>query len=165
VVSRPEFSQFERILNIQGDQLFLPMQAAVGALAQLESGVPVGTAAAPLLKRHEPDRNRVKVAVDDAGLARSFSREYPGRFDPPEGIKGVFLHLGVYAYTRAGLLEWVSLAPTQAEVEEGLEQLRPFLRGIPIGVAVLDEYVEPGIDTPADLANARKSLAPTRTTA
>jgi 3-deoxy-manno-octulosonate cytidylyltransferase (CMP-KDO synthetase) len=165
VVSRPEFSQFERILNIQGDQLFLPKQAAVGALAQLEGGVSVGTAAALLLKQHESDRNRVKVAVDDAGLARSFSREYPGRFEPPVGTKGVYLHLGVYAYTRAGLLEWVTLPPTRAEVEEGLEQLRPFLNGIPIGVAVLDEFVEAGIDTPTDLTSAQQSLAPTRTSA
>jgi CMP-2-keto-3-deoxyoctulosonic acid synthetase len=72
--------------------------------------------------------------------------------------------LGVYAYTRAGLLEWVTLPPTRAEVEEGLEQLRPFLNGIPIGVAVMDEFVEAGIDTPTDLASAQQSLAPTRTT-
>ena len=77
----------------------------------------------------------------------------------------VHLHLGVYAYTREALLNWVSLPPTPAEFDHGLEQLRPILHGIPIGVAVLHEVVEHGIDTTRDLENAQNSLATTRTNA
>ena len=164
VVAKPEFSNFDRVLNIQGDQLFLPNQAVVGALGQLERGFALGTVGATLLPHQQTNRNRVKVAVDGKGTARAFSREMPVRTDD-FGTLGVFLHLGVYAYTREALLEWVSLPPTQAEFDEGLEQLRPFLSGTPIGVALLDEVVEPGIDTPDDLASAQQSSAPTRTNA
>jgi 3-deoxy-manno-octulosonate cytidylyltransferase (CMP-KDO synthetase) len=152
-------------LNVQGDQLSLPRQAAVGALKQLEMGFSIGTAAARLEERHEIDRNRVKVAVDQGGCALSFSREMPENLTESKRMPGVFLHLGVYAYTRGVLLDWVDLPPTEAEFEEGLEQLRPFLNGLPIGVALLDEAVEPGIDTFEDLAHVQKSNHLTRTTA
>jgi 3-deoxy-manno-octulosonate cytidylyltransferase (CMP-KDO synthetase) len=165
VVTQPQFSDADPILNVQGDQLFLPEQAAFGALNQVERGFPIGTAAARLLSYHEANRNRVKVAVDSAGNARSFSREMPARRENSDDTLGIFLHLGVYAYTRAALLEWVSLPPTAAELYEGLEQLRPFLHGTAIGVAVLEEPVEAAIDTPEDLAQAQHSFAPTRTDA
>lgn len=165
VAEHPEFSMYDRILNIQGDQLFLPEEAAVGALQQLDLGHRLGTAAAPLLQSHEPDRNRVKVAVDEGCVAISFSRQMPPQSDQCDGASRVLLHLGVYSYTREALREWMNLAPCTAEFDQGLEQLRPFLSGIRFGVAVLNEPAEPGIDTTEDLNNARKSLALTRTNA
>jgi 3-deoxy-manno-octulosonate cytidylyltransferase (CMP-KDO synthetase) len=158
IADHPEYSAAEFILNVQGDQLFLPKDAAIGALAMLDSGFPIGTAAAPLLPHHEENRDRVKVEVGEDGTAKSFSREGPSQ-------SGAYLHLGVYAYTREALVEWVSLPRCAAESHESLEQLRPFLHGTPIGVARLENPVEPGIDSPEDLARARQSLAPTRTNA
>ena len=67
-------------------------------------------------------------------------------------------HVGVYAYTREALERWVRLPPVPEEEWERLEQLRPLLHGIPIGVALLDEPVAPGIDTPADLEWAERQL-------
>jgi 3-deoxy-manno-octulosonate cytidylyltransferase (CMP-KDO synthetase) len=61
-------------------------------------------------------------------------------------------HVGVYAYTRAALERWVRLPPVPEEQWERLEQLRPLLHGIPMGVTVFDGPAAPGIDTPADLA-------------
>ncbi len=161
VVGLPEFSQFDPILNIQGDQLFLPKNAAVGALDELERGFALGTSAAPLQPNQETDRNRVKVAVDNSRKAALFSREMPSE----SGQAGTFLHLGVYSYTREALLEWVSLPPTEAEFDQGLEQLRPFLHGISIGVAVLGEPAEAGIDTRQDIDRAHQLMALTRTNA
>lgn len=159
LIQKPDYACYNRILNVQGDQLYLPKEAAVGALYQLERGLTIGTAAAPLLPVHELDRNRVKVSVDEGGRARLFSRQMP------VNSLRVFLHLGVYSYTRDALLNWVSLSPCQAEFDEGLEQLRPFQHGIPIGVSILDEPAEPGIDTPQDLSNAQHPSALTRTNA
>lgn len=164
VVSRPEFGDFDQILNIQGDQPFLPREAAVGALSLIESGFPIGTAAAPLRKQQAANRNRVKVAVDHEKRALVFSRDMPAPADTDE-LLGVFLHLGIYAYTRTALLEWVSQPVIAAESDEGLEQLRPFQQGTPIGVALLDNPVEPGVDTLEDLERAQFSQAFSRTNA
>jgi 3-deoxy-manno-octulosonate cytidylyltransferase (CMP-KDO synthetase) len=66
-------------------------------------------------------------------------------------------HIGVYAYSREALTEWVSLPPHPLEEIERLEQLRPLAAGLPIGVAVTSEAPASGIDTEEDLerANAR----------
>lgn len=49
---------------------------------------------------------------------------------------------------------WVSLPEHALERIERLEQLRPLAAGIPMGVAIVKEAPEPGIDTPDDLARA-----------
>jgi 3-deoxy-manno-octulosonate cytidylyltransferase (CMP-KDO synthetase) len=67
-------------------------------------------------------------------------------------------HVGVYAYTREALECWVRLPPVPEERWERLEQLRPLLHGIPMGVTLFDGPAAPGIDTPADLAWAETEV-------
>src|SRR5205809_6063588 len=67
-------------------------------------------------------------------------------------------HVGVYAYTREALERWVRLPPVPAERWERLEQLRPLLHGLPIGVALCAAPVAPGVDTAADLRYAEAAL-------
>ena len=72
---------------------------------------------------------------------------------PTEGsLEGpLFLrHLGLYAYRRAALLEWVGLPPSPLEKVERLEQLRALEAGMTIGVAVVDR-AERGVDTAEDV--------------
>ena len=59
-------------------------------------------------------------------------------------------HVGVYAYTREALDRWVRLAPVPEERWERLEQLRPLLRGLAIGVALFPGPAAPGVDTADD---------------
>jgi len=91
--------------------------------------------------------------VDARGRAVYFSRA-PIPFDRDEtGDVQYHQHVGVYAYTREGLDCWVRLPPVPEERWERLEQLRPLLHGIPIGVTLFEgPPPAPGIDTPADLA-------------
>jgi 3-deoxy-manno-octulosonate cytidylyltransferase (CMP-KDO synthetase) len=63
----------------------------------------------------------------------------------------------VYAYDRSALFRWVQLPPNPLERIERLEQLRPLAAGIPIGVALIDEPVRPGIDTEQDLEQANRN--------
>jgi len=67
-------------------------------------------------------------------------------------------HVGVYAYTRDALERWVRLPPVPEERWERLEQLRPLLHGLPIGVAVCAGPAAPGVDTPDDLRYAEARL-------
>src|SRR5687768_13479802 len=48
VAARPEFARAEIVLNVQGDEPFLPREALAGAVDRVEQGDDVGTAAAPL---------------------------------------------------------------------------------------------------------------------
>jgi 3-deoxy-manno-octulosonate cytidylyltransferase (CMP-KDO synthetase) len=62
----------------------------------------------------------------------------------------------VYAYTSIALQNWVSLPATPLEEIERLEQLRPLVAGIPMGVSLTEETVIPGIDTEEDLERANR---------
>jgi 3-deoxy-manno-octulosonate cytidylyltransferase (CMP-KDO synthetase) len=74
VAMRPEFGEYPVILNIQGDEPFLPRDAVVGALLQVEQGYDISTAAAPLDRGAAADPARVKVVTDARGRALYFSR-------------------------------------------------------------------------------------------
>ena len=151
VVANQDFSSFHFILNVQGDEPFVAAAAVRGALACLEGGDPLGTAAGALEPALINDPSRVKVVVDTRGRAVYFSRA-PIPFDR-DGTGDVVYHqhVGVYAYTREALEAWVRLPPVPEEQWERLEQLRPLLHGIPMGVTLFDGPAAPGIDTPADL--------------
>ncbi len=158
VVANDAFSGFDFILNVQGDEPFVAAAAVRGALACLEGGEPLGTAAGSLVPALVNDPSRVKVVVDARGRAVYFSRA-PIPFDR-DGTGDVVYHqhVGVYAYTREALEAWVRLPPVPEEQWERLEQLRPLLHGIPMGVTLFDGPAAPGIDTPADLKWAEAEI-------
>src|SRR5215212_9540562 len=120
VARRREFTGFDTIVNVQGDEPFLSREALAGALARVERGDEIGTAAAPL----EPDRaaepGLVKVVTDAEGRALYFSRAaIPYRRESDESGDGLYWqHIGIYACTRAALLRWVGLPPSQLEQAE-----------------------------------------------
>jgi 3-deoxy-manno-octulosonate cytidylyltransferase (CMP-KDO synthetase) len=156
VAAREEFAGFDTIVNVQGDEPFLAREALAGAIERVGGGDDVGTAAAPLDPALADDPARVKVVTDAAGRALYFSRAAIPHLreagDPSPRL--YWQHLGLYAYTRDALRRWTSLEPSPAELAERLEQLRALHHGLRIGVALLDEPVEPGVDTPDDLRRA-----------
>ena len=156
VLRRPEYVNTQRVLNFQVDQPFLPTEAAEGALRMVESGFAIGTAAVPLDPVHQCDRNIVKVAVSKAAWAERFARTVSAT-EMASGDDEVLHHLGVYAYTRAAVLQWVGLPACVEEHTERLEQLRPMANGMSIGVAILDCVAPLAIDTESDLQRARSN--------
>jgi 3-deoxy-manno-octulosonate cytidylyltransferase (CMP-KDO synthetase) len=156
VAALPEFTGYEVIVNIQGDEPFLSRDALAGALGRVEQGDEIGTAAAPLDSALATDPSRVKVVTDLRGRALYFSRAaIPHRRDPGDASDGLYWqHLGIYACTRAALIRWVGLPPCAAEQVERLEQLRALHHGLTIGVARLEEPALPGVDTAEDLRRA-----------
>jgi 3-deoxy-manno-octulosonate cytidylyltransferase (CMP-KDO synthetase) len=156
VAAKPEFGGFDVVVNIQGDEPFLPREALTGALNRVERDEDIGTAAAPLDPALAAEPSRVKVVTDARGRALYFSRAaIPYRRELTEGTRELYWqHVGIYAYSRSAILRWVSLTPCLAEQAERLEQLRALHHGLTIGVARLEEPVLPGVDTPEDLRRA-----------
>ncbi len=159
VAARREYADYDLLLNVQGDEPLVAGAAVRGTLDRLRMGDPIGTAAGVLDPELAADPNRVKVVVGPNGHAVYFSRA-PIPFDR-EGTGGVIYHqhVGVYGYTREALERWVRLPAVPEERWERLEQLRPLLHGIPIGVARFDETPAPGVDTAADLHWVELTLA------
>jgi 3-deoxy-manno-octulosonate cytidylyltransferase (CMP-KDO synthetase) len=155
VAGRDEFSEFDLIVNVQGDEPFVPAEAVTGAIARVHGGDDVGSAATPLDPADAADPARVKVVLDTRGRALYFSRSpIPCLRDggPAEGL--YWQHIGVYACRRDALMTWVALAPTELEQAEQLEQLRALQHGMTFGIARVRAAALPGIDTPEDLRRA-----------
>ncbi|MDX1645984.1 MAG: 3-deoxy-manno-octulosonate cytidylyltransferase [Longimicrobiales bacterium] len=169
VANRSEYRDFAYIANVQGDEPLLKeahLQSAIDLVR--DGGWQVGTCATPLMT-HEArkDPSVVKVARASSGRALYFSRApIPYRRDEKPTQEDLerdpFLrHIGIYAYTRAALNDWVALAPSRLERLELLEQLRPLEAGLRIGVAVVGA-ADPGVDTPADAIRMESILSESR---
>ena len=156
VARMPAFGDFDPIVNLQGDEPFVPVAAVEGAIARVLAGDDLGTAAAPLDPELRHDPARVKVVCDRGGRALYFSRAaIPAVRDAAdEATTRWWQHIGVYAYRRSALLALAALPPTDLERAERLEQLRALDARFTVGVALLDAPAPAGIDTPDDLAAA-----------
>lgn len=158
VSTMPAYASFDIVVNLQGDEPFLPLEALTGAIEKARAGFDIGTAAAPLDPARRDEPSLVKVVFGGDGKALYFSRSAipavrdAGQLDSTRWWQ----HLGVYAYRRDALMR-MALAPTSTlERAEQLEQLRALEMGMTIGVALLNSPAPNGIDTPADLAAAEE---------
>ncbi|HKP28327.1 MAG TPA: 3-deoxy-manno-octulosonate cytidylyltransferase [Gemmatimonadales bacterium] len=158
VAAGRDFQHYDIVVNLQGDEPFMPRAAVSGAIERVHAGDDVGTAAAPLDPGEADDPARVKVVCDVQGRALYFSRaRIPHWRDGSEAPPRTWWqHLGIYAFHRAALERWTELEPTALETAERLEQLRALQNGFTIGVALLDEPAPAGIDTPDDLRRAER---------
>jgi 3-deoxy-manno-octulosonate cytidylyltransferase (CMP-KDO synthetase) len=156
VARRAEYTGFDIVVNIQGDEPFLSGAALAGAVDMVRAGFDIGTAAGTLVGDAAQSPSLVKVVCAANGRALYFSRSaIPFHRDAgPAADRRYNQHIGVYACTRTALLTWASLVPTALELSERLEQLRALENGLAIGVALLDETALPGVDTQEDLERA-----------
>ena len=170
VADRPEYAGYELVANVQGDEPLLKESHLRSAIELVRTGGwQVGTCATPLMfDEARNDASVVKVARAASGRALYFSRaaipyKRDGKPTDEELEREPFLrHIGIYAYTRDALHDWVALAPSPLERLELLEQLRPLEAGLRIGVAIVGA-ADPGVDTPADVLRMEEKLGGTRT--
>jgi 3-deoxy-manno-octulosonate cytidylyltransferase (CMP-KDO synthetase) len=149
------------VVNVQGDEPLIEgfvIDAAVEALRE-DPDVPMATLVHPADPAGLDDPNRVKVVLDRRGRALYFSRSRipyarRGAPEPP-----TWQHVGLYAYRRSFLLDFVRLEPTPAERAEGLEQLRALEHGFPIRCAVVEGWRSVPVDVPEDVACVEAALA------
>ena len=154
-------SSHRYVLNVQGDEPFIRVDDLAVLMATLETRpeIDIGTLAyrchdLDLLK----DPNAVKAVRSQDGRALYFSRaSLPYDRDAGRGQLPFWLHLGIYAFRRQRLLDFVKLAPSPLERLEKLEQLRALEHGWRIQLEVATEFSR-GIDTPEDLEAARAKL-------
>jgi 3-deoxy-manno-octulosonate cytidylyltransferase (CMP-KDO synthetase) len=154
--------QVDVVVNIQGDEPFIEPGMIRQALAPFmqEPSVVVTTLSRVIVDEEVlASPGTVKVVSDCQGNALYFSRSLVPHPRHPECCTWRE-HVGLYAYRRAFLLQFVQWAATPLEQAESLEQLRILENGYPIRVVETDLGAgAPCIDTPEDLARARAYLS------
>ncbi|MFZ1102348.1 MAG: 3-deoxy-manno-octulosonate cytidylyltransferase [Hyphomicrobiaceae bacterium] len=160
--------EVEIVLNLQGDLPAMDTALVHQCLAPLaearsdagsDAGPDIATIAAVIA--NEADRtnpNSVKVVGTATGAPRRLRALYFTRASAPWGEGPLYHHFGMYAYRRAALERFVSLAPSPLEIRERLEQLRALENGMRIDVTLVDT-IPVEVNTPADLDLARRALA------
>lgn len=148
-------------VNLQGDMPTLPPGALSRVLEPLvrEPDCAIATLASAINDPAEAaDPNVVKAvfAPGPTGIGRAL---YFSRAAVPAGEGPLYHHVGVYAFRRAALARFVSAPPSPLEERERLEQLRALELGLRIDVARIEGPPPNGVDTPEDLAAARRHFA------
>jgi 3-deoxy-manno-octulosonate cytidylyltransferase (CMP-KDO synthetase) len=159
-----KYSEASLIVNVQGDEPFIDPRQISAVIAPFQDpSVDITTLAHPITEEQALlSPNVVKVVRDNDGRALYFSRHaIPFLRDVPIGqwiSRGKHLqHLGIYAFRAAVLSKITDLPPGDLERDESLEQLRWLQAGFKVKVGLTDQPAF-GVDTPADLEEARKRV-------
>jgi 3-deoxy-manno-octulosonate cytidylyltransferase (CMP-KDO synthetase) len=149
-VARSLDGEEDIIVNVQGDEPEIEPSTIDDLVCRLQSSEDdMATAASPFPAAADPnDPNLVKVTIGLDGRAMYFSRSpIPHHREPTSSSNAAYyLHLGVYAYRRAFLLQFAAWPPTPCETTEKLEQLRVLEHGRSIYVIKV-RRASSGIDT------------------
>jgi 3-deoxy-manno-octulosonate cytidylyltransferase (CMP-KDO synthetase) len=152
----------DAVINVQGDMPTLAPAAIRLALAALaDPDTDIATLAAEIVEPaalHETSVNKVAAGFTDP--TRPTRALYFSKAPVPWGEGPHYEHVGLYAYRRAALDRFVKLPRGVLEQRERLEQLRALEAGMRISVSLIDPaWLGVQVDTPADLARARKLMA------
>jgi len=147
----------EVVVNIQGDEPLIQPAAIDAVIEPLfkDGSIPMATVMQEIFDpRDHGDPNVVKVVTDINGFALYFSRSLIPY--PRERIDyHVYQHIGLYAYRKDFLLQYIRLEQTALEKIESLEQLRVLENGFQIKVMLVEHRQGLGVDTPEDLERVR----------
>ena len=148
------------IVNVQGDEPMIPpeiIDRLAGAFAE-EPDLKMATMVTRMEESEFGDPSAVKVVMDKNGYALFVSRSlipYPRNRTE---VFRVYKHVGIYAYTRTFLMQYVAMASTPLEQVESLEQLRVLENGYKIKVLESD-FRGIGVDTQEDLDAVNRLFA------
>jgi len=147
------------VINVQGDLPTIEPETIRAALRPLEeAAVDIATLTVEIADEEDRRNPNIVKVVGSPLSERRLKALYFTRATAPYGDGPLYHHIGLYAYRRAALERFVALGLSALEKRESLEQLRALEAGMRIDVEIVDS-VPLGVDTPADLDNARAILA------
>ncbi|MCV2403898.1 3-deoxy-manno-octulosonate cytidylyltransferase [Marinomonas sp. C2222] len=173
VAEKKSWQGDEIVVNVQGDEPFLPVDlihSCVSALAS-DKESEMATAACHIDSKKEFfNPNVVKVVCDEKQRALYFSRapmpwdrdgfsEDENTNDVLNELFPAYRHIGLYVYRASLLAKYSELSLSPLERWEKLEQLRFLHHGIKIQVAISNVLPSHGVDTPEDLEKLRLKLS------
>ena len=178
VMEQYQFSDDQVIVNVQGDEPFIPPENIAQVATNLagQQKARMATLAHSIHDIEEAfNPNAVKVLCDKDGYALYFSRAcIPYNRDKFLGksVESIannntielgddyLRHIGIYAYRAGFIKDYVKWPASQLEQVESLEQLRVLWQGEKIHVAKAKAQLPvEGVDTAEDLEKARAFAA------
>ncbi len=151
--------RYDIVVNIQGDLPTIERAAVRASLVPLaDPAVDIATLATPITRPEEKDDPNVVKAIGAWVAPGRLRALYFTRARAPWGEGELLHHIGLYAYRRDALENFVFAPPSPLELREKLEQLRALEAGMRIDVMIV-EAAPLGVDTPEDLERARAMLA------
>ena len=157
-----EKEKWDAVINIQGDEPFIhPEQIDLLCSCFELKDVSIATLVKQISNIEELiNHNTVKVILNKKREAIYFSRSpipYNRNFPEQEWLKHstYYKHIGIYGYRSSILNEIATLAKTNLEVTESLEQLRWIENGYTIHAAITT-HESISIDTPEDLEKVKQ---------
>ncbi|GLR70459.1 3-deoxy-manno-octulosonate cytidylyltransferase [Agaribacter marinus] len=166
VIQNCNISENEIVVNVQGDEPFIPAENIRQVASNLSKfdDYPMATLCYPIAETDDLlNPNVVKVVQSEAGSALYFSRSpipFPAKY-MSDGKLTVALsqipmtfyrHIGIYAYRAGFVKKYASMSAAPLETTESLEQLRVLANGFPIHIEASKAAPPHGVDTPEDLA-------------
>ncbi len=146
-------NKFEYVINVQGDMPFINANH-LNLLKEKLLKFQISTLACPFVSLDEAkNKSKVKVTINQRNYASDFSRILNSNLKINQNV---FHHIGVYAYHKKYLLNFISLPPTKRELEEKLEQLR-IIDTDKIGISIINEEIL-GVDTKEDLDRVNRLI-------
>jgi 3-deoxy-manno-octulosonate cytidylyltransferase (CMP-KDO synthetase) len=170
VIETEGFLAHELVVNVQGDEPFIPAENIQQVAENLyhHQQAEMATLAVKIVDVEEAfNPNVVKVVTDKQGFALYFSRATipydRSRFLDEELIDEIgdyyLRHLGIYAYRAGFIKQYVNMSPSGLEQIESLEQLRVLWHGEKIHVDIARHTPPVGIDTPEDLTRLLQKMS------
>mgnify|MGYP001158408571 FL=1 len=151
--------KYDVVINVQGDLPTVDTKAIQTCLLPLANEeVDIATIGAVIKRKAEFSDPNVVKAIASVPKGKKVGRcLYFTRATAPAGDGPLIHHIGLYAYRRAALEQFVTLPSGVLEEREALEQLRALEAGLRIDIALVDT-VPIGVDTPSDLDRAASLL-------
>jgi len=147
------------IVNVQGDEPFVQKEPLADLIAAFtDSNVQVASLMHRLNDQEQlQNPNIVKLVLDKNNFSLLFSRSPIPFQRNTDAAVTYWRHIGVYAYRKKALMQFVQWPMGILENIEKLEQLRYLENGIAIKM-IETVFSGIGIDTPEDLEKARLLL-------
>ena len=149
--------KYNIVVNLQGDMPFFDPNLLKKLLSKV-GNEDIATLVCEANPSEIINPNVVKAVISwddkrkDLGSALYFSRS-----SVPYNAEFYWHHIGVYAWKRNSLKNFISLAPSQLELIEKLEQLRALENGMIIKAVKVDENPI-GVDTQNDLNRIKQIM-------
>lgn len=140
--------EYQYIINLQGDMPLIAPQLICDLIAYTQTH-PADITTAAHLDRQPASADRVKVVFTNSETDPKRAL-YFSRASIPHNSARFWHHIGIYAFTRAALLQFCTLPACALEQTERLEQLRALNAGMRINILTTSHVVQ-AVDTPDDL--------------
>ena len=160
VLTQLKDHKVDLVINLQAD---LPniKRNSISKLEKLmrENNCHIGTLASSLNENEIHDENVVKVEVE-VELKKDSFLEAKDFFRIKKNLKNekIYHHIGIYAFTKDALTQYVKLPKSKLEVERNLEQMRAMENNMEIKVGLCDSNPL-SVDTLEDLKRVEKEMS------